>query len=255
LNLAGMLFGLGCLMCALFLAGTFFIYTVPSILLLMAALPALAALRFARLKLNPEPVIERPPWRDAWRDFRNPAAVLFALLLFFQFGNEGALSGWLALFLTQRLGVSPASSLVLLAWYWVALLVSRVVVQSLLRRVSHAKLLGGGVLVPMFACLVLFFTNNLFGATLAVLLAGGGFAVILPLVMERMGTRFPSFHPAFLSGIFGLALTGGLLAPASLGPLANTFGIGVVAGLPLLGSIMVAVLLLLIALEAKFNAA
>ena len=55
-----------------------------------------------------------------------PAAVLLALLLFFQLGNEWALAGWLALFLTQRLGISPAAALLMLALYWLALLVGRV---------------------------------------------------------------------------------------------------------------------------------
>jgi hypothetical protein len=255
LNLAGMTFGLGCLLCALFLAGTFFVYAVPSLLILMAVAPAMACLRLSRTRLGVPATAYRFSWRELLKDFRSPAAILFALLLFFQFGNEGALAGWLALYLIQRLGISPATGLFLLALYWFSLLVGRVIVQSLLSHVSHARLLGGGVLVPMFACLVLFLTNNLFGATLAVLFAGGGFAVILPLVMERMGARFPSFHPAFMNGIFALSLTGAMLAPASLGPLANWLGIGVVAGLPLLGSVMVALLLLLIWLEAKFNAA
>ena len=55
--------------------------------------------------------------RQAFADFRSLAAVLFALLLFVQFGNEWAIAGWLPLFLIQRLGISPESSLMLLAAY------------------------------------------------------------------------------------------------------------------------------------------
>jgi len=175
------------------------------------------------------------------------------MLLFFQFGNEGALAGWLALFLIQRLGISPETSLFLLALFWGSLLIGRVGAQSLLSRVSHARLLTGAVLVPMFACLALFFTNNLFGATIGVLLAGGGFSVILPLVMERIGSRFPYFHPGFFNGIFSIALTGGLLAPATLGYVAHYLGMGVVMGLPLIGSIAVFLLVLLILLEGKLS--
>lgn len=255
LNLSGVFFGLGCLLCSLFLAGTFFVYTVPSLLILMAAVPGLAAGVYAKSKMPEDPVVQQPNWREALRDFKSPAAVLFALLLFFQFGNEGALAGWLALFLTQRLGASPATSLLLLSLYWAALLIGRVAAQWLLPRVRHGRLLIGAVTLPMFACVVLSFTNNLFGATVGVLLAGGGFSVILPLVMEKIGDRFPYYHPGFFNGIFSVALTGGLLAPASLGYFAHFLGIGVVMGLPLLGSIMVVVLLLLIVLEARISAA
>ncbi|MBI5280085.1 MAG: MFS transporter [Candidatus Solibacter usitatus] len=254
-NLAGAMFGLGCLLCALFLSGTFFAYSVQSVLLLLAAAPLLASVKYARWKMPAGAPLEHPAWRQVAKDFRSPAAILFALLLFFQFGNEGALAGWLALFLTQRLGVSPETSLLLLAVYWAALLLGRVGAQWLLPRVSHARLLAAAVVAPMFACLVLLLTNNLFGATVGVLLAGGGFAVILPLVMEKTSDRFPYFHPGFFNGIFSLALTGGLLAPASVGYLAHHFGIGVLMGLPLLGSVLVLLLLLLILLEDKLSAA
>jgi fucose permease len=255
LNLGGVFFGLGCLLCALFLAGTFFVYTVPSLLILMSVVPGLAAGLYAKARMPSDPVVAQPSWREALRDFKSPAAILFALLLFFQFGNEGALAGWLALFLTQRLGASPATSLFLLGLYWTALLLGRIVAQWLLPRVSHGRLLAGAVGLPMFACFVLWETNNLFGATVGVLLAGGGFSVILPLVMERIGDRFPYYHPGFFNGIFSVALTGALLAPASLGYFAHFFGIGVVMGLPLAGSIFVVVILLLILLEARLSAA
>lgn len=253
LNLAGAMFGFGCLLCALFLAGTFFVYTVPSILILMALAPIFAAVHYAKAELPKDPVVQQPSLKEALKDFKSPAAILFAMLLFVQFGNEGALAGWLALFLIQRLGISPETSLFLLALYWASLLVGRLVARSLLPRVSHARLLLGAVLVPMFACITLFFTNNLFGATIGVLLAGGGFSVILPLVMERIGSRFSYFHPGFFNGIFSLALTGGLLAPATLGYIAHYLGVGAVMGLPLIGSILVFVLLLLILLEGKLS--
>lgn len=255
LNLSGVFFGLGCFLCALFLAGTFFVYTVPSLFILLAVIPGFAAGLYARAAMHSDPVLRQPCWRDALRDFKSPAAILFALLLFFQFGNEGALAGWLALFLTQRLGASPATSIFLLALYFAALLLGRIAAQWLLPRVRHGRLLTIAVGLSMFACIVLFQTNNLFGATSGVLLAGGGFSVILPLVMEKIGDRFPYYHPGFFNGIFSMALTGGLLAPATLGYAAHFLGIGVVMSLPLAGSFCVVVLLFLILLEARLNAA
>lgn len=255
LNLAGILFGLGCLACALFLSGTFFIYTAPSVLILLAAAPGLAAGVYGRRPAFHKPAAPERNWREVLADFRSVPAVLFAALLFFQFGNEGALAGWLALFLTERLGASPAASLFLLALYWAALLVGRVAAQWLLPRVSHARLLASAVVAPMFACLVLFFTDNLFGATVGVLLAGGGFSVIVPLVIEKIGDRFPYYHPGFFNGIFSLALTGGLLAPATIGYYAHFLGVRVVMGVPLLGAVLVLALSLAIWLESRLNAA
>lgn len=254
LNLAGTLYGLGCLTSSLLVASTLFEWQVTWILLGLAVIPGVYAVLYFRAPFPVEPVPEQADIRVVLADFRNPAAILFALLLFFQSGNEGALAGWLALFLTQRLGISPATALSLLAIYWLALIVGRVAAQWILPRVHHGRLLLASVFVPMFACLILSLTNNLFGAITGVILAGGGFSMILPLVVEKIGYRFPYFHPVLFNGIFSLALTGAMLAPASLGVLAQQFGIGVVMGLPLIGSIMVLLLVGLIMLEAKLSA-
>lgn len=255
LNLAGILFGAGCLACTLFFSGAFFLYTAGGLLILLAAVPGLAAGVFARTPRAPEIVVPATPWRAVLEDIRRPAAVLFAALLFFQSGNEGALAGWLALFLTQRLGTSPATSLFLLALYWAALLVGRVAAQWAPGRVRHGRLLAGAVVSQIFGCTALYFTDNLFGATVGVLFAGGGFSVILPLVLERIGDRFPRYHPAVFNGIFSVAWAGALLAPATLGYLAAVSGIGVVMGLPVLGALMVLTLVAALWMQARFNEA
>jgi len=253
INLAGTMFGLGCLVTAVLVAGTFFVYTVPSIIILAALIPGFALGLYARSRFPQTPPLPGVSWREALTEYKSPAAILFALFLFFQFGNEWAIAGWLPIFLTQRLGVSPGASLFVLALYWLSLLLGRVAAQWLLPRVSHARLLFGAVLAPMFGCLILSFTNNMFGAVTGVLFAGSGFAAIYPLAVEKISYRFPYYHPVLYNGIFSLALTGALLAPASLGYFAHFLGIGIVMTLPLLGSVMVFVLLLLILLEAKLS--
>jgi len=121
---------------------------------------------------------------------------------FFQFGNEGAIGGWLALFLTQKIGMSPASSIFLLALYFAALLAGRILAQVLLRSVGHGRMLFGSVLMGLFGCLMLAFTTNSFGAVTGVLLCGAAFSAVLPLAFERIGDRFPYFRPGFSYGIF-----------------------------------------------------
>ena len=85
---------------------------------------------------------------------------------------------------------------------------------AILPRVRHGRLLMGSVLAALFGCLILFFTNNGFGAATGALFVGAGFASIYPLVAEAIGRRFPYYHPGFFNGIFSFALVGGLLAPA-----------------------------------------
>ncbi|HEV3331168.1 MAG TPA: MFS transporter [Bryobacteraceae bacterium] len=252
-NRGGMWYGLGCLTATLLVAGTFYAYTVPSIFIFMAFVPGLFAVFFAQTKGGRAADEDsHPTLRQAIEDFRSPGAVLFALLLFFQFGNEWSIAGWLPLFLIRRVGLSPKAALLILALYWLFLMLGRLVSVAVLPRVRHGRLLVGSVLAALFGCLLLFFTNNSFGATFGVLFIGGGYASIYPLVAEAIGRRFPYYHPGFFNGIFSVAMVGGLLAPATLGYAASDLGdVGVVIGIPLLGTCMVVLLLFLIWLESK----
>jgi fucose permease len=98
-------------------------------------------------------------------------------------------------------------------------------------------------------------TDNRFGAVLGVVLAGLSFAAIYPLVVERIGVRFPYYHPGFFNGVFSFGLVGGLLAPAPAGYLAEHFGLGIVMLFPAAGTCMVLLLSVLIWAEASFGPA
>jgi len=252
-NLAGILFGLGCLAVALIVSGAFYAYTAAALQAWIAVIPALFGWMYLKTPFPPRPVPHHPAVRDIFSEMTSPAAVLLALLLFFQLGNEWAVAGWLALFLTQRLGISPASSLLMLALYWLALLIRRVVAQWILPRVRHARLLVASAAGSILGCLILLATDNQFGAVSGILLLGAAFAPIYPLLVEKIGHRFPYFHPGFYNGIFSFAIAGGLLAPGILGYFASQWGVSVVMGLPLAGSIVVFTLLLLIGLEARLS--
>jgi fucose permease len=258
-NFAGLLFGSGSLLTALLVAGTYYVYNVPSILVLFAALPSLYAVVCYKGNFFRQPTVQSLPLAQVLRDFRNPGAVLFSLLLFFQFGNEWSMAGWLPLFLIRRLGISPEDSLLLLALYWASLLVGRIISQLILRsqfilkRVNRALLLIGSIVSALLGMLVLASTNNLFGALMGILFVGAGFASIYPLVVEKIAHRFPYYHPGFYNGLFSLAMTGGFLAPWLLGYFAQAWGIQAVMILPLAGTFIVFLVVLLIMLEAKLS--
>ncbi|MGA3027450.1 MAG: MFS transporter [Bryobacteraceae bacterium] len=252
LNLAGVTFGLGCIVMSLLVAGTYYVYDVRGILMLVAAIPAAFGGLFLRMRV-PGPPDPHPETEQLRRQFRSPAAVLFALLLFFQFGNEWAVAGWLPMFLIQRLGISPADSLFLLALYWTSLLLGRVVAQGLLSRMSRGRLLAISATAALFGCVLLSATDSISGAAVGILCTGAGFAAIFPLTAENIGRRFPYYHPMIYSGIFSFAFTGGMLAPWSLGFMAHWWGIGAMIVVPMLGTGMVFLLLGLIVIEGRLS--
>ena len=253
-NLAGMLFGLGCLADALLISGAYYLYSAPALQAWMSVIPAAFGWMYRKSAFSLEPVPHQPAPAAFLVTLRNPGAVLLSLLLFFQFGNEWAVAGWLALFLSQRLGISPPTALWMLGLYWAALIVGRVLAQWILPRVRHSRLLLGYVVLSMFGSVVLSATNNQFGAISAILMLGFSFAPIYPLLVEKIGRSFPYYHPGFYNGLFSFALAGGLIAPCLLGLVAAQWGVGLVMTLPLAGAGMVFLLLVLIWLEARLSA-
>jgi len=251
-NVGGILYGLGCLLVTVLVAGTFYVYTVTSILIFIALVPGFFAIWYARSSFAAV-VSRRPTLAQVFRDLQSFGAILFAALLFFQFGNEWSIAGWLPIFLIRRLGASPKAALIILAIYWLALIVGRLAAVALLPRVRHARFLLVSAGEAVFGCLLLLATDNRFGAVVGTLLVGCGFAAIYPLIAERIGQDFPDFQPGFFNGIFSIALTGAMLAPWTLGHLADVWGVGVVMAIPLAGTCMVFVLVLLIWLEAKIR--
>ena len=250
-NQGGIWYGLGCLSATLLVGGTFYAYDVPTILIFMAVVPGLFAGLYYKSSYQAPPEGTHPTLRQAFQDFRSIGAILFALLLFFQFGNEWSIAGWLPLFLIRRVGLSPKAALFDLALYWAFLMGGRLGAVQILHRVSHARLLLASVSAALFGCLILYFTDKPFGAASGAMFVGGGYASIYPLVAEAIGRRFPYYHPGFFNGIFSVALVGGLLAPATLGYAASVLGVGVVVGIPLVGTCLVMILIPLIWLEAK----
>ena len=250
-NLGGALFGLGCFSVALVISRMFYVYTAAAIQIWLALILGFFAIGYARSRFAPCMLTPVHATHSLWSELRTPSAVLFSLVLFFQFGNEWAIAGWLPLFLSQRLGLSPSTSILILAMYWLALLVGRIAAQWILPRMRHTRLLAASVLLAVFACVILIATDNQFGAVIGVLLLGGAFAPIYPLVVEKIGHRFPDYQPGVYNGIFSFAIAGGLLAPCTLGYFAWQFGVRAVMWLPLAGSLIVFVLLVLAWLEAR----
>ena len=251
-NLAGIFFGAGSLAMALLVAGTYYVYTVPAILLLVAVVPGLFAVWYSRVQ-HDVVVQPSPKLAETIKDLSSPIAIQFGLVLMLQCANEWSVGGWLALFLTQRLGVSPSSSLLFLSLYYLALVAGRIGAQAILPSVRHGKLLIISCLAATLGFVILTFTDNRFGVVSGIAFVGVGFGPVYPLVAERIGDRFPYYDPALYHGIFTLAFAGALLVTAGQGYLAAWLGVRSILMVPLIGSLLVSLLLVAIWVEMKLS--
>jgi len=75
-----------------------------------------------------------------------------------------------------------------------------------------------------------------------------------PIELGLTPDEFPSYRPGFYNGIFSLAMAGGLLTPGLMGYIASVYGVRMIMLMPLIGSVVVFVLLLLIWLESRLRA-
>jgi FHS family glucose/mannose:H+ symporter-like MFS transporter len=258
-NLAGVLFGCGCLLATCMVAVTYFASSVQIQTALLALMPLIFLSLYAANKHPAAREVvqthkEEAALRETLRDLRSVAAVLFSLLLFFQFGNEWAIAGWLPLFLIHRLGSNPVWAIFALAVYFLALMIGRIAARPLLARVSHRKLLILSIVTAIIGYLILSYTRSMAGAWIAVIVIGAGFAPIYPLIAETLDDRF-HYHAGFYSGLFSIAITGGMCMPWVLGYVDAYLGAQYVMLVPALGSIAVLVLALLIMLEARMMGA
>jgi MFS transporter, FHS family, glucose/mannose:H+ symporter len=248
----GIFFGVGSILAANLLAQCLKAVNPTRILAVAAIAPAAAAFAFRRLSL-PEASPRLLPAAGAAKDLRSVLAILFALLLFFQFSNEWSIAGWLAVYLIDRLGLSPGNAVGLLAVYWLALTAGRLVTARLLHRVRHGRLLAASAFCALSGCASLLAAGTRAGMIAGILLTGAGFSAIYPLVAESIASRFSYYHPGYFNGIFTVAIMGGILAPFALGHLATLWGLRVVPLAAMLDSCAVFSLVLLIWLGHKVS--
>jgi predicted MFS family arabinose efflux permease len=253
-NRAGALFVGGALLATIVAGVTYFGGSPKTPTALLAIVPAvyLAVLFRNRFWLAREAVRHdgEDILRDTLRDLHSIAAMLFALLILFQFVCEWAIAGWLPLFLIHTLGINPATAIWALALYFLALMAGRLLAQFLLPIVSHRKMLLFGVALAMAGYLLLSLTSFTAIALAAAVVIGCGHAPIYPLVAERLHDRL-SYHTGFYSGSISLAIAAAMATPWLLGYVAESFGMSWVMLIPAIASIVVLVLAILIMLESR----
>jgi len=257
-NIAALLFGCGCLTATLATGIAYVAGLVRCATLSLASLPLFYLFLYLRSSHPPARSRAEPRKEDALRervkDLRSIATVLFSLLLFFQFGNEWALAGWLPLFLIHRLGISPVLALTGLALYFLSLMVGRAIAQPLLANLHHWRMLLASIFLAMTGYLWLSFAPNLGAATVAISIIGIAYGPIFPLIAEQLDDRF-LYRPGFYNGMIAIAVSGAMSAPWLLGYIDAYLGMQYVMLIPAFGSVAVLILALLLMLEARLMGA
>ena len=223
-----------------------------ALLAVTAVAPAIAGI-FCRLAAYPEARHSRVSLAQSMADLRSPLAILFALLLFFQFANEWSIAGWLPVFLIDRLGLSPATAVMLLALYWVALMAGRIVASRLLRARPPWKTAGISAFCALFGCSALLAAGSRFGVIGGLSADRAGFSAIYPLASERIASRFCLLPSGLFQRHLHVRADGRNSGAVPAGALAARLGLQVIPLAAMVGSCAVFALVLLIWLGRKVS--
>lgn len=153
------------------------------------------------------------------------AILLVCAMMFGIAVTEGAIYDWGAFYIEQVLDADPAAVGLLFSCFTIGMGATRMIGDMLRARFPAPTLLRGSALTVFAGILVLLWSPSLWVAALALGMIGCGVALNAPLAITtaaRIGTRSAPENLAALSFVSTLAFLG---VPASLGFVADHFGL------------------------------
>jgi len=216
LNLLGIFFGFGALGIPLAAASIEGHFTISQLFLFCAALAVLCALWYAAIPFPPAKAQQRFSWRELLEVAKYKGVLLLAFILFCESGNEACIAGWTSTYVDVT-GYSPRIATLVLAAYWAALMLSRILSARALRGIGKSQLVVGTALLSLGGCAVLLSARSLILFFAGTALIGLSYGPIFPTTLAIAGDRFPQRAGTVFGFLFSIALIGGMLFPWAVG--------------------------------------
>ena len=248
LNLLGMFFGVGALFIPLLTATISKTFSASQIIAFAVALAAACFLVYLALPFPPAREGHRFALGELLQVARYPGVLLFAAVLFFESGNEAVIGGWTSTYIGS-LGASPQVATWILSCYWAGLMLGRLGAIPALRRVGKWQLIFACAATAFLGYALLVTTGSLALIAAGVLIVGLAYSAIYPTALAMVGDRYTRFAGSVFSLLFTLALFGGILFPWSVGRVSQSTGIRAGMLVPVAGSAVICVLLLVLKIE------
>jgi MFS family permease len=250
LNLLGAVFGVGALFVPALLSLGFDRLSVPGTLVACAGVAVFSAIVSAVPRF---PSHARAPFSlvEMVRTARYPGVVLFAVLLFFQSGNESALSGWVSTYVGS-VGWSPRAANNVLVGYWVMAILGRSVSSKLQAWMGQHTLVLASSLLSIGGCLVLLVAPGSFpGLVLGAWVTALAFSGIVPTTLAMAGNEYPRLAGMLFAFLFSVSGFGNMVSPWAIGHVSQAFGVRLGMLIPLAGSAGVCACTMLVARRGR----
>jgi fucose permease len=225
LNLLGVFFGFGALFLPFVIGSLVKTLGLAAILYVTVAMSLVPASVFAALSFPPSRHAERLALVDVGRLAKNRLVLALGFLLFFESGSEFIMGGFTSSYLTRELGASVSAASYLLAVYWGAIMMGRVISSRLVLRWKSSAMILGSALGGAAGVAILLVARSQFVAAVGIAIIGLGFASIYPVTLGFAGSRFEAYSGSVFGILFAIALVGGMTLPWAVGQLAEMRGL------------------------------
>jgi FHS family glucose/mannose:H+ symporter-like MFS transporter len=236
LNLLGIFFGVGALFVPLLAASLEGFFTIPQLFLLCAVLAGVCALVYAVISFPPASTTQSFLWNDLLGVARYPGILLLAFILFLESGNEACIAGWTSTYVDAT-GYTPRIATLVLAAYWAALMLSRIVAARVLRGIRKSKLVLYTALLSLAGCTILLSGQSLGLLFAGTALIGLSYGPIFPTTLAIAGDRYPQQTGSVFGFLFAIALVGGIMFPWAVGQISEQVSVRAGMLVPGLGAI------------------
>jgi fucose permease len=160
LNLLGIFFGVGAISVPLTAASIEGHFTISQLFLFCAVLAAVCALWYAVISFPPAITKQAFSFGDLFEAARYSGVLLLAFILFLESGNEACIAGWTSTYVDAT-GHSARIATLVLATFWGALMLSRILAAGVLRGIGKTQLVVNAAFMSVGGCAVLLSARSL----------------------------------------------------------------------------------------------
>jgi MFS transporter, FHS family, glucose/mannose:H+ symporter len=235
LNLLGIFFGVGALSIPLVAASIEGRLTIPQLFVFCAILATVCALWYAVISFPSARAKQAFCWRELIEVVRYGGVLLLAFILFLESGNEACIAGWTSTYVNIA-GYSPRVATLVLAAYWAALMVSRMLAAKVLGRITKAQLILSSAVLALGGCAILLSARSLPLLFAGTALIGLSYGPIFPTTLAIAGDRYSERAGTVFGLLFSIALLGGMMFPWAVGQVSERVSVRVGMLLPALGA-------------------
>lgn len=208
LSLLGVFFGLGALGMPLLLGLLHRHFHYAVILAAVGIFMILPVIYFIITKFPVPKQAQGFPLREGVKLLREPILLLAGFFLFFQSGIESLVNNWTTSFLQASLETSKEDALYALSFSLVGLTITRLLLGTLLKKLSSVLVLLVSLLLIIAGCGILYFTNTYPLAFTALVICGLGLSAGFPVMLGYLGQLYANLSGTAFSIALVIALAG-----------------------------------------------